>query len=230
MMRFSQNSPPARRLSKAVLPLAILTVAIGVAFSLSANVHAQTPEPASPETVSSEPVIPEPAIDESEAQNIDRRLMCPVCPAQTIAQSQVEIALQMRAIVREKLAEGEDRDSILNFFVERYGKDILAAPPKSGANLVAWLLPIGGVSAALVAVFFIIRSMAQRRPVAATPRPVQDDGLAPYLRLVDRHLAVTPEGGTSNSSGSAVESSGTNPVGRTDPLGRTDATGPDERR
>lgn len=229
MMRFSQNSPPARRLSKAVLPLAILTVAIGVAFSLSANVHAQTPEPASPETVSSEPVtpepvIPEPAIDESEAQNIDRRLMCPVCPAQTIAQSQVEIALQMRAIVREKLAEGEDRDSILNFFVERYGKDILAAPPKSGANLVAWLLPIGGVSAALVAVFFIIRSMAQRRPVAATPRPVQDDGLAPYLRLVDRHLAVTPEGGTSNSSGSAVESSGTNPVGR------TDATGPDERR
>lgn len=224
MMRFSQNSPPARRLSKAVLPLAILTVAIGVAFSLSANVHAQTPEPASPETVSSEPVTPEPAIDESEAQNIDRRLMCPVCPAQTIAQSQVEIALQMRAIVREKLAEGEDRDSILNFFVERYGKDILAAPPKSGANLVAWLLPIGGVSAALVAVFFIIRSMAQRRPVAATPRPVQDDGLAPYLRLVDRHLAVTPEGGTSNSSGSAVESSGTNP------LGRTDATGPDERR
>lgn len=224
MMRFSQNSPPARRLSKAVLPLAILTVAIGVAFSLSANVHAQTPEPASPETVSSEPVIPEPAIDESEAQNIDRRLMCPVCPAQTIAQSQVEIALQMRAIVREKLAEGEDRDSILNFFVERYGKDILAAPPKSGANLVAWLLPIGGVSAALVAVFFIIRSMAQRRPVAATPRPVQDDGLAPYLRLVDHHLAVTPEGGTSNSSGSAVESSGTNP------LGRTDATGPDERR
>ncbi|MEE8465708.1 MAG: cytochrome c-type biogenesis protein [Dehalococcoidia bacterium] len=191
-----------------------MTVAIGVAFSLSANVHAQTPEPASPE----------PVIDESEAQNIDRRLMCPVCPAQTIAQSQVEIALQMRAIVREMLAEGEDRDGILDFFVERYGKDILAAPPKSGANLVAWLLPIAGVSAALVAVFFIIRSMAQRRPVPATLRPVQDDGLAPYLRLVDRHLAVTPEGGTSNSSGSAVESSGT------DPLGRTDATGPDERR
>ncbi len=213
MMRLSQNSTPARHLSKAVLLLATMTVAIGVAFSLSANVHAQTPEPASPE----------PVIDESEAQNIDRRLMCPVCPAQTIAQSQVEIALQMRAIVREMLAEGEDRDGILDFFVERYGKDILAAPPKSGANLVAWLLPIGGVGAALVAVFFIIRSMTQRGPAPASPRPVQDDGLAPYLRLVDRHLAVTPEGGTSNSSGSAVESSGT------DPLDRTDAPGPDER-
>ncbi|MEE8465649.1 MAG: cytochrome c-type biogenesis protein CcmH, partial [Dehalococcoidia bacterium] len=121
------------------------------------------------------------------------------------------------------LAEGEDRDGILDFFVERYGKDILAAPPKSGANLVAWLLPIGGVGAALVAVFFIIRAMTQRGTAPASPRPVQEDGLAPYLRLVDRHLAVTPGSGTSNSSGSAVESSGT------DPLNRTDAPGPDER-
>ena len=161
-----QYPSPARRLLKTAPPLAILAVVVGLAFAQSGDLHAQTPEP---------------AFSESEALNIDRMIMCPVCPAETIDQAQVEISKQMRAIVREMLAEGKDRDDIFDFFVERYGKDILAAPPKSGANLVAWLMPVGGVGAALIAVFFIIRSMTQRGPAPATPRLVQDDGLAPYL-------------------------------------------------
>ena len=36
---------------------------------------------------------------EREAQTIDRMLMCPVCPAETIDQAQVEISFQMRAVV-----------------------------------------------------------------------------------------------------------------------------------
>ena len=144
-------------------------------------------------------------------------LMCPVCPAQTIAQAQVEISKQMQVIVREMLAEGNERDDILDFFIERYGKDILAFPPKSGANLVAWLLPVGGVGTALVAVFFIIRSMARRGPALEAPQPVQDDSLAPYLQMVDRHLAVTSGGSASNRPDASVESPG------------TDLPGPDER-
>ena len=215
-----QCPSPAKRLCGAVLPLAILAVIIGFALTPSGDLHAQTPEPA----------FPEPRYDENEAQNIDRMLMCPVCPAETIDQAQVEISRQMRVIVREMLAEGKDRGEILDFFAERYGKDILAAPPKSGANLVVWLMPAGGVAAALVAVFFIIRSMAQREPAADTQRQVPDDGLAPYLQLVDRHLNTTRGGGssiwsglrpgdTSNPPGPAVESPGTDPPGRMDPLG-----------
>ena len=209
-----QYPSPARRLFRAILPLGILLVIIASAFYPASNLQAQTPEP---------------TFSESEAQNIDRMIMCPVCPAETIDQAQVEISRQMRAIVREMLAEGKDREDIFDFFVERYGKDILAAPPKSGANLVAWFLPIGGVSAALVAVFFIIRSMTKRGPASATPRPVQDDGLAPYLQLVDRHLDLNRgggspilsgprPGGTSSQPGPTVESPGTDPAG------------PDERR
>lgn len=191
-----------------------------LAFAQSISLHAQTPEPTFPE-----PAFPEPAFSESEAQNIDRMLMCPVCPAQTIAQAQVEISQQMRVIVREMLAEGKDRDDILDFFVERYGNDILAFPPKSGVNLVAWLLPAGGVIAGLVSVFFIIRSMTRRGPAPATPPPVQDAGLAPYLQLVDRHLDMIrggggspiwnglQPGGTSNPAGPAVESPRRDPSG-----------------
>jgi hypothetical protein len=147
-------------------------------------------------------------------------IMCPVCPAETIDQAQVQIALQMRAMVREMLAEGKDREEILDFFVERYGQDILGAPPKSGAALVAWLLPAGGVLAAVVAVFFIIRSMTRHAPVPATPRLAPDPGLIPYLQLVDRHLDMARGASrptrTSNPPVDAVESPGTESSDQTD--------------
>ncbi len=141
---------------------------------------------------------------EREAQAIDRMIMCPVCPAETIDQAQVEISFQMRAVIREMLAEGRPREEILNYFVERYGPDILAAPPKSGASLLAWILPIVGVAAALGALFLVVRSMTKREgrgenskrdentPALAphSSAPQQDDPeLSPYLEIADRILA-----------------------------------------
>ena len=163
---------------------------------------------------------------EREAQAIDKMIMCPVCPAETIDQAQVEISFQMRAVVRELLAEGKTQEEVLNYFVERYGPDILAAPPKSGANLVAWILPIVGVVAGVAVLFLIIRAMTGQvrsgaapssgRPsasaadshgdepgaVAAPPSDSNGADLSAYLAIVDRNLAVRrgmrsgPEGRT----------------------------------
>ena len=142
-------------------------------------------------------------------------IMCPVCPAETIDQAQVEISFQMRQIVRDMLSQGRDRDEILDFFVERYGKDILAAPPKSGANLVAWLMPVAAVSVGLIAVYLILRSMTRRGTAPIIAQPVTDAGLIPYLQLVDRQLDMTRSasqtGSTSNPNSSGVEPLGESP-------------------
>jgi len=180
-----------------LLSLSLVTLLTVASLAQVNGLQAQTPEPP-----------PKGSYSESQAQGIDRMIMCPVCPAETIDQAQVEISFQMRAVVREMLADGKERDEILDFFVERYGKDILAAPPKTGANLVAWLAPVGGFGAGLVAVFLIIRSMSRQRPALLTAQPAQDAGLIPYLQLVDRHLDLT-RGGTSNQPSYSVESRGT---------------------
>ena len=187
---------PCKLSLRVLLSLSLVTLLTVTSLAQVNGLHAQTPEP------------PEGSYSESQAQGIDRMIMCPVCPAETIDQAQVEISFQMRAVVREMLADGKERDEILAFFVERYGKDILAAPPKTGANLVAWLAPVGGFGAGLVAVFLIIRSMSRQRPALVTVQPVQDAGLIPYLQLVDRHLDLT-RGGTSNQPSYSVESRGT---------------------
>ena len=133
--------------------LCAILLALSLALGGAATLFAQTPQ----EEL------------EWEAQAIDRMIMCPVCPAETIDQAQVEISFQMRAVIREMLAEGRTREEILDYFVDRYGPDILAAPPKSGANLLAWILPIVGVAAGLGALFLVIRAMTGRNKVPSPP-------------------------------------------------------------
>ena len=137
------------------------------------------------------------AYDEAVAQGIDRMLMCPVCPGETIDQAQVELARQMRLRVREMLAQGSSRQEVLDFFVDRYGAGILAAPPKSGFSLLAWTFPAVAVPAALAAGLLALRAMRRRTgpspdpglPSNAANAGLADAGLDPFLDRVDRELA-----------------------------------------
>lgn len=136
--------------------------------------------------------------DVAEAQSIDRMIMCPVCPAESIDQAQVPIARQMRQVIREMLAQGATRQEILDFFAQRYGQEILASPPKSGINLVAWIFPLVVVALALVAGLLVIRSMSAPQGTTPPPSPGTDDELAPYLAMVDQELARSGASGDGN--------------------------------
>ena len=127
--------------------------------------------------------------DEAEAQAIDRQIMCPVCPAESIDQAQVPIARQMRQMVRDQLTQGASQAEILDFFAQRYGPDILASPPKSGFNLLAWVFPVVGMAAALIAGGLVIRSMAARRLVSSAAVS-QQPGLEPFLKQVDADIGL----------------------------------------
>ena len=177
---------------------AFLALAIGAAMWVSVS-HAQAPEG---------------SYDEEEAQGIDQMLMCPVCPAESIDQAQVPLAKQMRQKVRELLAEGASRQEVLDYFADRYGQEVLASPPKSGVNLLAWALPIGGLLAALVAVLLALRAMkgrADSQTEGNNTLGTDEADLAPYLAAVDRSLALDESegaGGEGGGEGDNVEGKG----------------------
>lgn len=149
-----------------------------------------------PETLTAEEL-------EEEAQGIDKSLMCPVCPSETIDQSQVQLAGQMRDIVREKLAAGESRDEILQFFVDRYGTAVLAEPPRSGFNLLVWVAPPVALLAGGLVLFAVLRAMRGPRD-SDEPEGVGPDeaGLEPYLSAVDRDIRGLSSNREATSSGS----------------------------
>ena len=159
--------------------------------------------------------------DEAEAQAIDGMIMCPVCPAETIDQAQVPLARQMRAMVRQKLSEGATRQEILDFFADRYGQSVIGAPPKSGVNLVAWLLPPVALAAALLAGVWFLRTMSAGGPLKSTAQPgggahspESERGLEPYLEMVDRQLAPRRDPGGNAPARDDIPEAG--PSGGTD--------------
>ncbi|MBI2832682.1 MAG: cytochrome c-type biogenesis protein CcmH [Chloroflexi bacterium] len=137
------------------------------------------------------------SLDE-KAQDVYRSLMCPLCPGQTIDQSQSELSAQMRAVVREKLEQGETKEQILQFFVERYGEGVLAAPAKSGFSLIAWLAPITGIVVGGIILVFVIRKWARREhesssePTAPTQEVASDEK---YRKQLEKELKDFGEGG-----------------------------------
>ena len=74
--------------------------------------------------------------------------MCPVCAGETLAQSDSPAAAQVKRFIQARIAAGDTRSEIKDKLVAEYGTRILAAPPKHGFDLLAWVLPLIGVVAA----------------------------------------------------------------------------------
>ena len=84
---------------------------------------------------------------------LEGELICPTCET-TLDQSSAPVADQMRAIIRERIRAGDTKSEIKERLVADYGPGVLAAPPRSGFDLLAWLLPILGLGLAAVVVGF----------------------------------------------------------------------------
>lgn len=93
-------------------------------------------------------------VDEAEidirTREISKTLRCAVCQTESIWESNAELARQMRQVVRDRIAEGQSNQEILDYFHSRYGDYILLEPRKTGLNWVIWggpflLLGIGAV-------------------------------------------------------------------------------------
>ncbi|MXW22820.1 MAG: cytochrome c-type biogenesis protein CcmH [Candidatus Dadabacteria bacterium] len=79
---------------------------------------------------------------EDQIADIAGELMCPVCEGQSVAESNAQLARDMRAVIKTKLLEGNSREEIIDYFVASYGETILASPPPRGFSAILWLLPI----------------------------------------------------------------------------------------
>lgn len=107
---------------------------------------------------------PTPGADtlEDRVADISAELMCPVCEGQSVAESNSQLARDMRALVRKQLEEGKTREEIVGYFVSSYGEAILAAPRPRGFGAVLWALPVLSV---LIGAGIILRTIrSYQRP------------------------------------------------------------------
>jgi len=88
-------------------------------------------------------------VAQSRAVKLSEQLRCLVCQNQTIAESNADLALDLRQQIREQIAAGKSDEEIIQYMVNRYGDFVLYKPPFKATTLVLWLGPalllIGGV-------------------------------------------------------------------------------------
>ena len=106
---------------------------------------------------------------EQQTHEIAANLRCPVCQGLSVADSPSEMAVNMKAEVRDMLARGYTREQIESHFVRSYGEFVLLAPKFEGVNALVWILPV----LALLAGALLVR--AKLRRLAAMPRSKNDD-------------------------------------------------------
>jgi cytochrome c-type biogenesis protein CcmH len=113
------------------------------------------------------PVSEDPAL-ELRVQRLANELRCLVCQNQTIADSNAELAVDLRNQVREQLRQGKSEEEILSYMVQRYGDFVRYRPPVKMQTLVLWIGPFlllaGGV-------FALMRYLRRRQPSESDELP-----------------------------------------------------------
>lgn len=124
---------------------AFLLPGVAVLLALSAPILADSLMPAA-ELADTQ--LPDPK-QEAEAKALMETLRCLVCQGQSIADSNAEMAGDMRALVRRRIAAGEKPEAIRAWLVQRYGSWVSYEPTLDRVTWPLWGLPIillaGGV-------------------------------------------------------------------------------------
>jgi len=82
------------------------------------------------------------ASQEAQAQALMEQLRCLVCQGQSIADSDAELAGDMRDLVRRRIAAGEKPSAIRSWLIQRYGTWISYRPTDEPAAWPLWLAPL----------------------------------------------------------------------------------------
>jgi cytochrome c-type biogenesis protein CcmH len=83
-------------------------------------------------------------------------IRCPQCRGQSVAESNVAIAREIRGDIRARISEGETDDEIRQVYIERYGRSIVLNPDSGGFTGLVWIVPVvaAGMATAAVALAF----------------------------------------------------------------------------
>ena len=105
--------------------------------------------------------------EEVRFQNLTRELRCLVCQNQNLADSEAQLAGELRRQVFDMMQSGKSDAEIKQYLVARYNDFVLYDPPMKPGTLLLWFLPGALVLIGAVVVFNILRKRS-RQPVVAT--------------------------------------------------------------
>jgi cytochrome c-type biogenesis protein CcmH len=106
-------------------------------------------------------------------------LRCMVCQNQTLADSNAELAVDMRNRIREELQAGRSEEEVVDLLVSRYGDFVLYRPPLKATTVLLWTGPF---LLLVLGAWILVRRVRRERPAPAELTPAERERAA---RLLD---------------------------------------------
>lgn len=115
--------------------------------------------------------MPEDPVANKRAVQLAEQLRCLVCQNQSIADSNAELAVDLRHQIREQIVQGKSDFEITAYMVERYGDFVLYRPPVKVSTLLLWF---GPPLLLLLAMIMLVRYLRERRK-RVVQQPMSED-------------------------------------------------------
>jgi len=114
---------------------------------------------------------------DARTQALASELRCVVCQNQTLADSNADLAADLRRRIREQLRNGASEDDVKAWLVQRYGDFVLYRPP---VRPLTWLLWFGPALALVVVAAMLVRRLRRAPP----PAPLDEAARERLVQLV----------------------------------------------
>ena len=123
---------------------------------------------------------------EAKMLRISAELRCLVCQNQTIADSNAELAVDLRNQVRDMLRQGQSEQQIIDYMTARYGDFVLYRPPVRGATFLLWFGPAVLMVGGLAALVLVLRRRSRLGNEHFDPEEPGEDEAAPVSATAAR--------------------------------------------
>ena len=114
------------------------SLSAAILLALSTPLHADSLLPAA-ELANTQ--LPDPA-KEKAAKDLMETIRCLVCQGQSIADSEADLASDMRALIRQRVSAGEQPEAIRAYLIGRYGNWVSYEPPVSTITGPLYAVPL----------------------------------------------------------------------------------------
>ncbi len=126
---------------------------------------------------------------ESLFRELAAELRCLVCQNQNIADSNAELAQDLRREISQMIRSGDNKDQIIEFMVARYGEFVLYKPRLSASTIALWAGPLAFFALGLWGLVRIVRSGTQK------PAAIDDEALERARKLLDDSSSQSNQNG-----------------------------------
>lgn len=114
--------------------------------------------------------------EEVRFQNLTRELRCLVCQNENLADSNADLARDLRHEVFNLMQQGKSDEEIKQYLVDRYSDFVLYDPPVKGGTLLLWFGPLVILLAGAAVVVVTVRRRVRATPLATADDKPGDEG------------------------------------------------------